>query len=1257
MNIEPNRLKHATQKPLKLKASKRPLEVLDVNDNRWLSLDIVVAPAQNGEYSVCIVPLFAHFSTVDLVKDDYFQWLRSQLTRPLWHEALQSLGLPTPKTHEFMNYQARLLRKHFPVPAPRVAETLMASLPPFHRDKFQTMISKAGLCPPKRSMLPVTFVSGIDFLKDQRLVSRALVAHDAEEVTFTPRAIRLLKWIQSTLSTIDNAVAERRFVAFAAADYYHSSSRDALCSSLGRGRSVTSTKTWEAFIGKWSSHHSSVSQNPAHLVDLDHTEISEIYHGYSKTGLNLKDSYVNIESVSQCSGSLEFFLMSGREKSHFRGFFALLHNLILERCVKVQADNLTPAEKVSALLARSRKNGLFSAYRSTQPVEQMHNAVQILVTHHRSEVFVVPAWRKIGAPTGKKSLNTPEQFETLDSFKSTNSSGLSDMRVGRDNGVVASGAISHAIAQTLAMVGREPKALARTSLFFEGRWEFSEADFHEFPKDSLSVENLNNNYRSLDHFLALTVGSNVCEVAPLTAVNRLFPCFDQGIPVLDFGECLLSARVGIRCELSHEDNTTAAAQDFIAALKSGGAKSFAHMRTLIAPLKDQLSFTPTPYFEIDGQEILESEWLNATKLKNGYFKFSSGSLIPGEQYQKLLDQYLLRKRVLAKYKNLSVTQLWTMHRDVSGESLEQSLSPGDYLKQLDLSVSTLWSKVDTDIRQAITEHFIEKKIGSFSQTLRPYQRDGASWLFMRALLGYGACLADEMGLGKTLQAIALMKLLQSDDFRVLVVMPKTLIHNWRAELKRFAPDLSVSIYPEQPLDTKSTVVLTTYPRLRINIETLEQTHWNLVVLDEAHTIKNRDSATSEAAQRLKSDARIAMTGTPLENNATELWNLMDWLNVDFLGSQLSFGNYVRFARSGQDKAKLLSPLREALNPILLRRLKADPKIGLDLPPKIFQDLPVELSEVQSILYETVVQTAILATEDTSLPPLIRSSIYLRAISHLKQILCHPEVFFGDQDNAEVLADIQKDETNKIKKSVQKKCLEILKTQRKDRQIQGEHSPKLSCLCETVEALRNSARGILIFTQFRKMGEMISDSLADLGVDEWSEVPFLHGGLSTEARMKLVDTFNSQAMTRAIGDDSGEAPPILILSLKAGGLGLNLTGADNVIHYDRWWNPSIEDQATDRAHRFGQTKTVFVKTLTTEATLEESIAKIFDDKRQLAADLLGNAYESVAQISGTERGFLNLVDPRGLFIPRNRIEDGNVEDNHTEDNHTEEREIL
>ena len=466
----------------------------------------------------------------------------------------------------------------------------------------------------------------------------------------------------------------------------------------------------------------------------------------------------------------------------------------------------------------------------------------------------------------------------------------------------------------------------------------------------------------------------------------------------------------------------------------------------------------------------------------------------------------------------------------------------------------------------------EPRLAGIAATLRDYQRRGVAWLQTMADLGLGALLADDMGLGKTLQTISLLAG-RTGDRPQLVVCPTSVVGNWERELSRFAPELPVIRHhgpdrPAEPEEFKAgAVAITSYGLLRRDLALLESVDWDVVVLDEAQQIKNPAAQAAKAARRLPSTTRVALTGTPVENRLSELWSIMEFTNPGLLGGFERFKD--RFAlpvERWRDPAAT-ARLRSLTAPFMLRRLKSDPTVAADLPAKQEATVVCTLTREQATLYQATVRT--LLDEEGLGSGMERRGRILKLLTALKQICNHPAHYLGELGP-----------------------------------LRGR-SGKLARSTEMLAEVVAAGDRALIFTQYREMGDILVRHLsAELRLPP---VPFLHGGVSRAGRDAMVEAFQT--------DEA--ACPLLIVSLKAGGTGLNLTRATHVVHYDRWWNPAVEDQATDRAYRIGQTRTVNVHKLVTGGTLEERIADVLESKRALADAVVGTGETWLTEMNDEE----------------------------------------
>ncbi len=447
--------------------------------------------------------------------------------------------------------------------------------------------------------------------------------------------------------------------------------------------------------------------------------------------------------------------------------------------------------------------------------------------------------------------------------------------------------------------------------------------------------------------------------------------------------------------------------------------------------------------------------------------------------------------------------------------------------------------------------------------LREYQRVGYHWLRMLARLGLGACLADDMGLGKTIQVISLLLDLKKNDSHTasLLVVPTSLIANWKSEIAKFAPSLSVAIVhasegnaslsdPRLIAEKKYNLVISTYG-IVVRTEWIKKHPWHIVILDEAQAIKNSGTKQTRAVKELKAETRIVMTGTPIENRLSDLWSLFDFLNPGLLGSAKEFTKYVKQMQNSNPVD--FAPLRNLIRPYILRRLKTDKRVISDLPDKTEMIAFCSLSQEQAAMYLAAVEELRAVLEQAT--GIQRRGIVLAQLMRLKQICNHPAQLSGNNNYA------------------------------------AEQSGKFQRLAEIVEEIASRQEKVLIFTQFREITEPLSTFLRSY-FDRPGTV--LHGGTSVKRRKEIVADFQS---------DTGA--PYLVLSLKAGGTGLNLTTASHVVHFDRWWNPAIENQATDRAFRIGQKKNVLVHKFVCRGTVEEKIDEMIAHKSSVAGEVIGS----------------------------------------------------
>jgi len=490
--------------------------------------------------------------------------------------------------------------------------------------------------------------------------------------------------------------------------------------------------------------------------------------------------------------------------------------------------------------------------------------------------------------------------------------------------------------------------------------------------------------------------------------------------------------------------------------------------------------------------------------------------------------------------------------------------------------------------------------------LRPYQEVGLRWLHLMSELGLGACLADDMGLGKTVQAIAVMldwRRQHGNEGCILIVCPVSVLGNWRRELQRFAPSMrvvlhhgkgrSASVEDFQKALFDHDVMLTSYNLLQRDEEIMSAVTFSGVILDEAQNIKNPTTRQSRVARALRGHFRMALSGTPLENRPLDLWSIMDFLNEGLLGTRTQFTQTLEHPIVKQRRQGSMSALARLVRPFVLRRLKTDPEIVADLPEKTEQIVSATLSREQAILYESVVRKGLQEVEKAG-EGIQRRGAILTTLLRLKQVCNHPAHYLMDGSSL------------------------------------PSRSGKLDLLSEMIEEAIEEGDRCLVFTQFKEMGSLLKTHLEN---SFGGTVLFLHGGVTQKERDQMVTDFQ---------ESRPEGPKVFVLSLKAGGTGLNLTAANRVFHFDRWWNPAVEDQATDRAFRIGQQRNVFVHKFVCSGTLEERIhvfvhkfvcngtleeriQQMLERKREVADNLLAAGENWITELSNEELKRLLVLD--------------------------------
>jgi SNF2-related domain/SNF2 Helicase protein/Helicase conserved C-terminal domain len=517
-------------------------------------------------------------------------------------------------------------------------------------------------------------------------------------------------------------------------------------------------------------------------------------------------------------------------------------------------------------------------------------------------------------------------------------------------------------------------------------------------------------------------------------------------------------------------------------------------------------------------------------------------------------------------------------RLMAGASLDNPVSADD-ADWAQLSAGPWLTEILSGLRQP--EGLAQVDPGTdLKAVLRPYQQAGVRWLYLLTRLGLGACLADDMGLGKTIQVLSLLLVLKRERPGAtrpsLLVAPASLIANWAAEAERFAPGLRLLIaHPSamppaelRALDKTSLddvdLVITSYGTL-LRLPVAETMSWRLAVLDEAQAIKNPNSKQTRQVKKIRADVRIALTGTPVENRLSDLWSIFDFTHPGLLGSDKIFASFAKRLAESQN----FGPLRALVRPYILRRMKTDKRVISDLPDKSEIKAFCYLSPTQAALYQRAVKDLAIALEDAE--GIGRKGVVLSYLMRFKQICNHSSQWLGDGAWKE------------------------------------QDSGKFSRLRELAEVICAKQEKVLVFTQFRETTEPLA---AFLGAIFGKEGLVLHGGTPVAKRRALVQRFQEDELT-----------PFFVLSLKAGGAGLNLTAASHVIHFDRWWNPAVENQATDRAFRIGQQKNVLVHKFVCRGTIEDRIDQLIESKQQLVKDVL----EGGAELLLTEMSDKDLLD--------------------------------
>ena len=581
---------------------------------------------------------------------------------------------------------------------------------------------------------------------------------------------------------------------------------------------------------------------------------------------------------------------------------------------------------------------------------------------------------------------------------------------------------------------------------------------------------------------------------------------------------------------------------------------------------------------IEGEPLSEAEWQQLLQAADGL------ALVRGKWIEvnpEQLQQALVHWKQVEKMARRDGLTFFEGMRLIAGFSAGGPASvsdrpPGAELEWAGVQAGRWLDEVLAELRDP-ARIAAQEGIPGLRAQLRPYQAVGVNWLWFLARLGLGGCLADDMGLGKTLQVLALLLRRKAeataDRAPSLLVVPASLLSNWRAEIERFTPSITFAIvHPSEPdygassLDSpaigRADVVITTYGMVA-RLEAFRRRVWDLAILDEAQAIKNAQTGQARAVKELKASGRFALTGTPVENRAADLWSIFDFLNPGLLGSASAFVKFIR-AREAAEHPDY-APLRALTRPYILRRLKTDKRVIADLPEKTEVRAWCSLTKTQAALYQKAVEDLAEGLEQAD--GIQRKGLVLSFIMRFKQICNHPSQWLGDGAYA------------------------------------PETSGKFSRLRELAEAIAERQEKALVFTQFREIIDPLAAFLAEVfhrpGL-------VLHGGTPVAQRRNLVESFQRD-----------DGPPFFLLTVKAGGAGLNLTQAAQVVHFDRWWNPAVENQATDRAFRIGQKKNVLVHKFVCRGTIEERIDQVIEEKKSLTAEILEGGGEKLLTELGNE----------------------------------------
>ena len=586
--------------------------------------------------------------------------------------------------------------------------------------------------------------------------------------------------------------------------------------------------------------------------------------------------------------------------------------------------------------------------------------------------------------------------------------------------------------------------------------------------------------------------------------------------------------------------------------------------------------------------ILEYDWKVAL----------DGNEISEKEFDKISNLKVPFIQLRGQWVQVDIHQIKTLSKMKMNKGLNGKIPVGELLR-LNLSDEEIIPGISVDNvdNQEAVGHFFEKLFNlntieevdipqGFRGTLREYQKRGFYWLTFLRDHGIGACLADDMGLGKTIQSICLLLYERENkltDKPTLIICPTSVVGNWEKEIEKFAPGLKTAIHhgnSRWSYETfseeihKNEVVITTYALIVRDKNLFQKEEWAGIILDEAQNIKNSSSKQSQHIKALKAEYKVALTGTPVENRLSDLWSIMDFLNSGYLYNWSTFRREFAVPIEREGDPKTSSKLRKIISPFVLRRLKTDANIIKDLPDKIETKEYAPLTKEQATLYQAVVNDCLNKIDSSE--GMQRRGLIIASLTKFKQICNHPVQFLKDNG-----------------------------------QIEGR-SGKLERLLEMLEVVIEEGDRSLVFTQFAEMGHILQAEIEKkLGV----KTLYLHGGTSRKKREELINNFQNET----------NEPMVFVLSLKAGGLGLNLTKANHVFHFDRWWNPAVENQATDRAFRIGQIKNVHVHKFICMGTLEEKIDEMLERKQKLAESIVSTNENWISEMSNEELKELFILE--------------------------------